>query len=143
MAQDPTYPLIPTVNFLGLMLIVIPFSNKPMRRWNTGICMFAIYVAIMCLLTAIDTIIWSAGNYIVTEPIWCDIGECMLSASFNFYIQFIIYRTSVSHIFVGTSVGIPACSFVISKRLCRIIRRPSLASLTNTVSISVVALLIK
>ena len=48
MARDVTYPLVPVINFLGVFLVLLPFSTRTLRqRWNTGICMYAIYVATM------------------------------------------------------------------------------------------------
>lgn len=74
MAQDPTYPLIPIINFVGFFLTLIPFSTSALQRWNTGICMLAIYISAMCLFLAIDTIVW-ANNFNIISPVWCDIGE--------------------------------------------------------------------
>ena len=75
MARDVTYPLVPVINFLGVFLVLLPFSTRTLRqRWNTGICMYAIYVATMCLFLAVDTIVW-ANNFNIISPVWCDIGK--------------------------------------------------------------------
>lgn len=80
MAQDPTFPLIPILNFIGVLLVLIPFSTSSLQKWNTGVCMLAIYVSVMCLFIAIDTIVWS-NNFNVIAPVWCDIGEFMPALS--------------------------------------------------------------
>lgn len=77
MAQDSTYPFIPCLNFLGFLLVLIPFSTSALQKWNTGVCMFAFYTSIMCLFIAIDTIVWS-DNFNIIAPVWCDIGECLI-----------------------------------------------------------------
>jgi len=65
--------------------------------------MLAIYVSIMCLFLAIDTIVWS-NNFNIITPVWCDIE---------------------THVGVASLVGIPACTLVITRRLCKIIQRRS------------------
>lgn len=74
MAEDPTYPLVPIIHVFGFFLVLVPFSFKSMQKWNTGICMVAIYVSVMCLLVANDTIVWSNDDNIFAS-VWCDIGE--------------------------------------------------------------------
>ncbi|KAJ4486624.1 pheromone receptor [Lentinula edodes] len=106
LASDPTFPLFPLFAFLGFVLSVIPLSWH-FQAWNSGTCAFMIWTGLACLVTGINSIIW-ADNALNVAPVWCDIS---------------------SQIILGSSVGIPASTLCISRRLYRI-------TSTQTVSIT-------
>lgn len=74
LAMDPTYPLVPIVNFFGLFLVILCIYGSSLTAWNTGVHMYAIWVALECLVRGINSIIWH-GNIRNIAPIWCDISE--------------------------------------------------------------------
>ncbi|KAJ4477083.1 pheromone A receptor-domain-containing protein [Lentinula lateritia] len=106
LASDPTFPLFPTLAFLGFILCAIPLSWH-LQAWNSGTCAFMIWTGLACLITGINSIIW-VDNALNVAPIWCDIS---------------------SQIILGASLGIPASTLCISRRLYRI-------TSTQTVSIT-------
>ena len=73
--MDPTYPLVPTANFLSFFLVLLTLYALASRPWNIGACMFAMWTLLSCLLVAINTSVWK-DNTDNVAPIWCDIGEC-------------------------------------------------------------------
>lgn len=78
--MDPTYPLVPIANFLACILVLSSMSKNMFQSWNIGACSFAIWVIIMALIVAVDSIIW-ADNVDNVAPIWCDIGKRILCYS--------------------------------------------------------------
>lgn len=72
--MDPTYPLIPIVNFLSFVLVVLPLLTKFRRAWNTGVCMLAIWIAVETFTNGVNSIVWS-DNVKNVAPTWCDISK--------------------------------------------------------------------
>ncbi|KAF8809921.1 STE3-domain-containing protein [Phlegmacium glaucopus] len=95
--MDPSYPAFPIFALLGFILVLIPLPWH-LHAWNSGTCLFMIWVAIACLNQFINSIIWH-NNAIDWAPIWCDIS---------------------TRLTVGISVGIPAASLCINRRLYKI-----------------------
>ncbi|KAJ3730847.1 pheromone receptor [Lentinula raphanica] len=106
LASDPTYPLFPVLAFIGFVLCTIPLSWH-FQAWNSGTCAFMIWTGVTCLVTCVNSIVW-ADNALNVAPVWCDIS---------------------SQIILGASIGIPASTLCISRRLYRI-------TSTQTVSIT-------
>ncbi|KAH7869322.1 pheromone receptor [Lentinula edodes] len=106
LASDPTFPLFPIFAFLGFVLSVLPLSWH-LQAWNSGTCAFMIWTGLACLVTGINSLIW-ADNALNVAPVWCDIS---------------------CQIILGASLGIPASTLCISRRLYRI-------TSTHTVSIT-------
>ncbi|KAJ3967512.1 pheromone receptor [Lentinula raphanica] len=106
LASDPTFPLFPILAFLGFILCAIPLSWH-LQAWNSGTCAFMIWTGLACLITGINSIIW-VDNALNVAPVWCDI---------------------TSQLILGASIGIPASTLCISRRLYRI-------TSTQTVSIT-------
>ncbi|KIY47096.1 pheromone receptor, partial [Fistulina hepatica ATCC 64428] len=106
MSTDPTYPLFPVFAFIGMVLVLLPLPWH-LRAWNAGTCYFMLWASLACLNQFVNSIVW-AGNVFNPAPWWCEI--------------------SIRVIF-GVSVGIPASSFCIVRRLYHISR-------TRTVAIS-------
>lgn len=95
--MDPTYPAFPILVFLSFILVLIPLPWH-LHAWNSGTCLFMIWVAIGCLNQFINSIIWR-NNAIDLAPLWCDIS---------------------SRLIIGVSIGIPAASLCINRRLYNI-----------------------
>lgn len=72
--MDPTYPLVPIANFFACALSVIPLFHMVNRSWNTGVYVFALWLLLISLTNAIDTIIWSNDTN-DRAPVWCDISK--------------------------------------------------------------------
>ncbi|OAX32935.1 STE3-domain-containing protein [Rhizopogon vinicolor AM-OR11-026] len=88
------YPLFPIFSFLGFVLALIPLPWH-LQAWNSGTCYYMIWTAISCLNQFINSIVWH-NNAINWAPVWCDISI---------------------RIMLGASVGIPAASMCINRRL--------------------------
>ena len=71
--MDPTFPLVPVANLLAFLLVLIPLITTVHKQWNTGVCMYAIWVGTMALIRGINTIVW-ADNARIVAPVWCDIS---------------------------------------------------------------------
>ncbi|KAG1750490.1 pheromone A receptor-domain-containing protein [Suillus paluster] len=93
------YPLYPTFAFLGFVFALIPLPWH-LQAWNSGTCYYMIWTAISCLNQFINSIVWH-NNAINWAPVWCDISI---------------------RIMLGASVGIPAASLCINRRLYNIAR---------------------
>ncbi|KAJ7661864.1 pheromone A receptor-domain-containing protein [Mycena rosella] len=94
---DPTYPLYPVFAFIGFVIVLIPLPWH-FQAWNSGTCLFMIWTALGCLNLFINSIVWH-NNVHDWSPVWCDIS---------------------SHIVIAVSVGIPASSLCINRRLYNI-----------------------
>ncbi|KZV66810.1 STE3-domain-containing protein [Peniophora sp. CONT] len=98
--QDPTYPLVPIASIFAVVLVLLTFVTSGYRgAFNRGVVMFQIWVLVGLLITAIQSIVWRDTVQIIA-PVFCDIS---------------------SHLAIGLTVGIPACSFVITRRLWLIV----------------------
>ncbi|KAI0317112.1 pheromone A receptor-domain-containing protein [Amylostereum chailletii] len=97
--MDPTYPLVPVVNFIAACLMLFTILTVKVRETlNVGILILCIWLFIACLIQGLEAIVWSK-NAENKAPVWCDIS---------------------SHLGWGILVGIPACSLVITRRLYHI-----------------------
>ena len=72
--MDPTYPLVPIINFLSIPLVILPLFTSIRQRQNVGVMIYAAWVAIRCLTVGVNTIVWK-DNYDIRIPVWCDISE--------------------------------------------------------------------
>ncbi|KAJ7085486.1 pheromone receptor Rcb3 B45 [Mycena belliarum] len=95
--SDLTYPVYPVFAFIGFVIVLIPLPWH-LQAWNSGTCLFMIWTALGCLNLFINTIVWH-NNMIDWSPVWCDIS---------------------SRIVIAVSVGIPASSLCINRRLYNI-----------------------
>ncbi|TFY61867.1 hypothetical protein EVG20_g6899 [Dentipellis fragilis] len=94
--SDP-YPLFSVFSFLGFIAVIVPLPWH-LEAWNSGTCFFMAWTALGCLNAFINSVVWH-GNALNHAPIWCDISIRIL---------------------MGASVGIPAASFCINRRLYNI-----------------------
>ncbi|KAI5828257.1 pheromone B alpha 1 receptor [Schizophyllum commune Tattone D] len=91
---DPLYPLFPIFAFLGFVLAILPLPWH-LQAWNSGTCFFMMWTALGCLNQFINSVAW-ADDAINKAPVWCEISIRIL---------------------MGASVGIPASSLCIIRRL--------------------------
>ncbi|KAJ7440959.1 pheromone receptor Rcb2 B44 [Mycena latifolia] len=88
------YPVFPIFAFFGFVLSLIPLPWH-LQAWNSGTCYFMLWTALACLNQFINSIVWA--QYISNfAPWWCEISI---------------------RIILGASVGIPASSLCIVRRL--------------------------
>jgi len=92
--------------FLSFILVSIPLPWH-LEAWNTGTCLQILWTGIGSLILSINAIIWD-GNTVNWAPVWCDITTRLMT---------------------GLSVGIPAASLCINRRLYTI---ASIRSVTFT-----------
>ncbi|KAH8108401.1 GPCR fungal pheromone mating factor [Phellopilus nigrolimitatus] len=104
--MDPSYPLLPLVNFLCAFLVLLPLRSL-FTHWNTGVWMYAVWVSLSCLAHAVNAIVWR-DNADVVAPVWCDISV---------------------RIFIGEAIAVPAASLTMTRRIFHIVHlRGSVAS---------------
>ncbi|KAI0035537.1 pheromone A receptor-domain-containing protein [Vararia minispora EC-137] len=89
--------LFSAISFVAFVLCVIPLYWH-LEAWNIGTCMFILWAGFGSLVFFINSIIWN-HNVVNWAPVWCDISTRFL---------------------VGLSVGIPATSLAINRRLYKI-----------------------
>ncbi|KZV63668.1 fungal pheromone STE3G-protein-coupled receptor [Peniophora sp. CONT] len=93
---EPTYPLVPIMNILAAVLISLSFLTSNLRGpYNRGVVMLKGWVLVGLINTSAQTILWHNSTR-VFAPVFCDIS---------------------SHLAFGYSIGIPACSLIITRRL--------------------------
>ncbi|KAI0920339.1 hypothetical protein AcV5_010105 [Taiwanofungus camphoratus] len=97
--SDPTYPLFPVFAFLGFVLALVPLSWH-LEAWNSATCYYMIWASLACFNKFVNSVVW-ANSALNPAPIWCDIS---------------------TRIIIGASVGIPAASLCINRRLYLIAR---------------------
>nr|ALK27860.1 mating factor receptor STE3-1 [Limonomyces culmigenus] len=83
--------------FLSMIMVLIPIRWH-LQAWNTGTCLYMIWVGIGCLLEFVNATVW-ANDAILRVPVWCDISV---------------------HLQTALSVAIPCCTLVINRRLYKI-----------------------
>ncbi|KAJ6629055.1 fungal pheromone STE3G-protein-coupled receptor [Mycena sp. CBHHK59/15] len=118
--SDPTYPLFPIFAFLGFLLPLIPLPWH-FQAWNSGTCFYMFWVSLACLNQFINSLVW-AGNTINWSPAWCEISIRIMMAA---------------------SVGLPASSLCINRRLYHIasVRTVSISKTEKLRSVLVDALI--
>ncbi|KAL1664284.1 fungal pheromone STE3G-protein-coupled receptor [Schizophyllum commune] len=94
---DPTYPFFPICAFLGCIGCLIPLPWH-LQSMNSGTCFFMFWTSLACLNYGVNAVVWH-GNAIDSAPVWCDISI---------------------RIIMGTTVGLPASSLCILRRLYNI-----------------------
>lgn len=70
--MDPTYPLVPILSIVVCFLCILPIVAGLFALRNIGVYSYAIWVSVMNLSFAINTVVWS-DNTDNSAPVWCDI----------------------------------------------------------------------
>ncbi|KAF7353383.1 Pheromone receptor Rcb2 B44 [Mycena sanguinolenta] len=96
-----TLPLFPIFSFLGFILQLVPLYWQ-IERWNAGTLWYIFWMSLSCITQYFNSVVW-AGNINNAAPAWCEI---------------------TIRVAMGASVGIPAASMCISRRLYEIMRLP-------------------
>ncbi|KZT19586.1 STE3-like pheromone receptor [Neolentinus lepideus HHB14362 ss-1] len=96
MSDYPT-AVFSTFAFIGFTISLIPLPWH-LEAWNSGTCYYMIWTSVGCLNQFINSVVW-ADDAINRAPVWCDIS---------------------TRITLGVSVGIPASSLCIQRRLYKI-----------------------
>ena len=122
MPLEPTYPLIPTFNFLGFVLALVPLPWM-LQSWNVGAACFSLWTALSCLDIFINTVIWR-DSFFPSYPIFCDI--CGFD-KVPFVASFLIVASAV-HFKLAAIIGVPLCSLTINRRLFLITRQKQVAA---------------
>ncbi|KAJ7085147.1 pheromone A receptor-domain-containing protein [Mycena belliarum] len=97
--NDSLYPLFSIFAFLGFLLVLVPLPGH-LQAWNAGTCFFMMWAALACLNQFVNSVVW-ADDMLNRAPGWCDLSI---------------------RITMAASVGIPAASLCISRRLFHITR---------------------
>ena len=92
-SMDPTFPLVPIVNFGACLLIFLSISKNMFQSWNVGACSFAVWTAIVSFYIGLNSIIWS-NNIANIAPAWCDISEYSISFEKCLFLITAISNTS-------------------------------------------------
>ncbi|KAJ6487409.1 pheromone receptor Rcb2 B44 [Mycena vitilis] len=101
----PTVPLFVIFSFLGFMLSFVPLYWQ-FEAWNVGTLWYMFWIALSCFTQYFNAIVW-AGNATNLAPAWCEISIRLTMA---------------------VSVGLPAASLCINRRLHTIACMPPSAS---------------
>ncbi|KAJ7453762.1 pheromone A receptor-domain-containing protein [Mycena latifolia] len=102
--MDPSYPVFPVFAFLGFILVLVPLHWQ-LEAWNVGAVWFILWTALSCFIQYFNAIVWS-GNTVNSAPAWCDISIRVMMA---------------------VSVGLPAASLCINRRLYYVVNVPPAA----------------
>lgn len=116
--MDPSYPLVPTANFAACALAIMPLFYMVKRSWNTGVYAFVLWLFLSSFSFAVNTIIWSS-DVEDKAPVWCDICKFAICCR---CITKLKSSLTASHIQLLASIGGPACSLIITRRLYKITR---------------------
>ncbi|KAG8693467.1 a-factor receptor, partial [Ceratobasidium sp. 423] len=90
-------PAFPTVCVLALVLLLLVLPTH-VRTRNTGTLLFIGWTFVPTLILFVNSLVW-AGNLSNPAPVWCDIS---------------------AKIIIATSIGVPAASSCINRRLYHI-----------------------
>jgi len=91
---EPPNSVFSAFSFIGFLLVLIPFRWH-LESWNTGTCLYMVWAGLGSLNSFINSIVWNK-TVMDKAPVWCDIS---------------------SRLIIGVSVGIPAASLCINRRL--------------------------
>jgi pheromone a factor receptor len=71
--MDPTFPLVPIVNFFFAFLLTLLLPWR-LSSWSTALRVYTVWLIVLCTCRGINSIIWR-DNVENVAPIWCDISE--------------------------------------------------------------------
>jgi pheromone a factor receptor len=99
------------------LIIGAPILSLYGIAWNTGTCLYMVWVGLGCLLQCINSIVWSK-NIIDRAPVYCDICKSLDKSSLE--NSLILRHSTATRIQVALNVAIPVCSLCINRRLYKI-----------------------
>ncbi|KAJ7433665.1 pheromone A receptor-domain-containing protein [Mycena galericulata] len=99
-------PVFPVFAFLGFILSLVPLYWQ-FEAWNAGVIWYIFWTSLSCLTQYFNSVVW-AGNTVNSAPAWCEISIRIMMAA---------------------SVGLPAASLCINRRMYQIANMPPTASL--------------
>ncbi|KAJ7466162.1 pheromone A receptor-domain-containing protein [Mycena galericulata] len=99
-------PVFPVFAFLGFILSLVPLYWQ-FEAWNVGVIWYIFWTSLSCLTEYFNSVVW-AGNTVNSAPAWCEISIRIMMAA---------------------SVGLPAASLCINRRMYQIANMPPTASL--------------
>ncbi|KZV65612.1 STE3-domain-containing protein [Peniophora sp. CONT] len=103
-SQTPTYPLVPTANFIACFLTLSVLLTSPLRQaFNRGVCLLSAWVSVMALVTGIQAVIWRKSADTTLLPGFCDIS----------------IRLQIGSVSAET-----ACTLIITRYLFRVVQHP-------------------
>ncbi|KAF7344675.1 Pheromone receptor [Mycena venus] len=97
----PTFPVFSIFAFIGFVLSLVPLYWQ-FEAWNVGAIWYLFWIMLSCLSQYFNSIVW-AGNTVYSAPAWCEISI---------------------RITMAASVGVPAASLCINRRLYEIASMP-------------------
>lgn len=113
MSGDIAYPLFPIVAFLGFIVPLIPLTWH-LQALNSGTCFFIMWSSLASLNQFVNSVVWH-GNFLNPAPVWCEICKNQSYSYSPFYTK---HDNCIAiRIIMGASVGIPAASLCINRRL--------------------------
>jgi pheromone a factor receptor len=124
--SDASYPFFSIFAILGFVLVLIPLPWH-LEAWNSGTCYYMMWTALACINQFVNSIIW-AGNARNSAPAWCEI------CAFYLYVLGCLSCMIAIRIVFGSSVGIPAASLCIMRRLYSIAKVQAVILTPATVS---------
>jgi pheromone a factor receptor len=99
------------------LVVGIPVLSLYGVAWNTGTCLYMIWVGLGCLLQCINSIVWNK-NFINRVPVYCDICKSLHESSLE--NSLILRHPTATRIQAALNVAIPASSLCINRRLYKI-----------------------
>ncbi|TRM69681.1 pheromone A receptor-domain-containing protein [Schizophyllum amplum] len=104
-AANIAYAIFAFVTFL-LVLVPLPWH---LQAWNSGVCIYIVWIAVGCLILYVDAVVW---NDSVGDPLpgWCDFS---------------------GRIMVAVPYGVEAATLCIHRRLYHICRASDVSSKTS------------
>ncbi|KAJ7873700.1 fungal pheromone STE3G-protein-coupled receptor [Mycena leptocephala] len=106
--MSPTVPLFSIFALLGFVLALVPLYWQ-FEVWNVGTIWYIFWIALSCFNQYFNSVLW-AGNTVNSAPAWCEISI---------------------RIAMAASVGLPAASLCINRRLYEIASVPPAAVLSK------------
>ena len=115
--MDPTFPLVPLLNFICAILALSPLYVHTFRRksWKIPIFAISLWTSVECIITGANAIIWSS-NVQDVAPVWCDISKSML-ITLILRVRLIVLSFAATHLDVASVVALRGCTFAITRRL--------------------------
>ena len=131
--MDPTFPLVPLLNFICAILTLSPLYVHTFRSksWNIPIFAISLWTSVECIITGVNATIWS-NNVQDVAPVWCDICKSML-ITLILCVCLIVLLFAATHLDVASVVALRGCTFAITRRLYVIMKYKTKANAVRKV----------